>query len=126
MALTPKQARFVQEYLIDMNATQAALRCNYSEKSAYSQGQRLLKNDKVRAAIDKKREQQEIQSDISRQKILDKLWKMVESNEEDAEMISIKAIEVIIKMQGYNEPERTEVTIKQEPPIFSDDDSLEE
>ena len=85
-----------------------------------------MKNDKVRAAIDKKREQQEIQSDISRQKILDKLWKMVESNEEDAEMISIKAIEVIIKMQGYNEPERTEVTIKQEPPIFSDDDSLEE
>jgi phage terminase small subunit len=42
---------FAAEYLKDFNATQAAIRCGYSEKSAYSQGQRLLKNDEVKAYI---------------------------------------------------------------------------
>lgn len=51
MALTPKQALFVKEYLVDLNATQAAIRAGYSQKTAYSQGQRLLKNVEVQAAI---------------------------------------------------------------------------
>lgn len=49
--LTDKQKRFVEEYLIDLNATQAAIRAGYSEDTAYSQGQRLLKNVEVKAAI---------------------------------------------------------------------------
>lgn len=44
MALTEKQQLFFKEYLIDSNATQAAIRAGYSKKTAYSQGQRLLKN----------------------------------------------------------------------------------
>lgn len=51
MALTDKQQRFVAEYLTDMNATQAATRAGCSEKTAYSQGQRMLKNVEVAAAI---------------------------------------------------------------------------
>jgi phage terminase small subunit len=51
MALTPKQQRFVQEYLVDSNASQAALRAGYSPNTAESQGCRLLKNAKVAAAI---------------------------------------------------------------------------
>lgn len=51
MALTGKQAAFVEEYLIDFNATQAALRSGYSEKTAYSIGARLLKNVEVAEAI---------------------------------------------------------------------------
>lgn len=50
--LTDKQERFVQEYLIDLNATQAAIRAGYSEKTAYSQGQRLLKNVEVKKLIE--------------------------------------------------------------------------
>ena len=50
--LTPKQQRFCDEYLIDLNATQAAIRTGYSEKTAYSQGQRLLKNVEVKAYLD--------------------------------------------------------------------------
>jgi phage terminase small subunit len=42
--MTPKQKRFVEEYLVDLNATQAAVRAGYNEKTAYSAGQRLLKN----------------------------------------------------------------------------------
>ena len=52
-SLTPKQARFVEEYLVDLNATQAAIRAGYSAKTAYSQGQRLLSHVEVRRAIQK-------------------------------------------------------------------------
>ena len=52
--LTTKQQRFVEEYCVDFNATQAAIRAGYSEKTAYSQGQRLLKNVEIQAAIQKR------------------------------------------------------------------------
>ncbi len=42
MSLTPKRARFVEEYLIDLNATQAAIRAGYSAKTANEQGAQLL------------------------------------------------------------------------------------
>ena len=44
MALNDKQKLFYNEYLGDSNATQAAIRAGYSKKTAYSQGQRLLKH----------------------------------------------------------------------------------
>jgi phage terminase small subunit len=50
--LTPKQARFVQEYLIDLNATAAARRAGYSAKTAEQQGPRLLGNVGVARAIE--------------------------------------------------------------------------
>jgi phage terminase small subunit len=52
MALTPKQDRFVQEYLIDLNATQAAIRAGYSAKTAEQQAYQLLQKTSVRAEID--------------------------------------------------------------------------
>lgn len=54
--MTKTQKRFADEYLIDTNATQAAIRAGYSKKSAYSQGQRLLKNDEVKRYIDEQLE----------------------------------------------------------------------
>jgi phage terminase small subunit len=50
--MTPKQQRFVEEYLIDLNATQAAIRAGYSKKTADQQASRLLTNVKVKAAIE--------------------------------------------------------------------------
>lgn len=58
--LNPKQQRFVEEYLIDLNATQAAIRAGYSEKTAGEQAARLLKNVIIKHAIQSK--QLEIQS----------------------------------------------------------------
>lgn len=52
VALNDKQQRFCDEYLIDLNATQAAIRSGYSKKTAYSQGQRLLKHVEVNAYIE--------------------------------------------------------------------------
>ena len=54
--LTRKQQRFADEYLVDANATQAAIRAGYSEKTAYSQGQRLLKNVEVKKYIEEQLE----------------------------------------------------------------------
>lgn len=49
--LTEKQQRFVDEYLIDLNATQAAIRAGYSAKTADVQGSRMLGNVKVQQAV---------------------------------------------------------------------------
>ncbi len=49
--LTPKQQRFCQEYGIDLNATAAARRAGYSEKTAEQQGSRLFRNVQVKARI---------------------------------------------------------------------------
>jgi phage terminase small subunit len=52
--LNPKQTQFVAEYLIDKNATQAAIRAGYSPKTAGSQAHDLLKKPEIRAAIEAK------------------------------------------------------------------------
>lgn len=49
--LTNRQKRFVEEYLIDLNARQAAIRAGYSPKTAQEQASRLLANVKVQTAI---------------------------------------------------------------------------
>lgn len=51
MAISAKQQRFVDEYIIDLNATQAATRAGYSPRTAGTQGQRLLTNVEIQAAI---------------------------------------------------------------------------
>lgn len=50
--LTDKQAAFVREYLVDLNATQAAIRAGYSERTANAQAGRLLANVGIREAIE--------------------------------------------------------------------------
>ena len=51
--LKPKQQRFVDEYLIDLNATQAAIRTGYSEKTAGQIGHELLKKPEIAIALQK-------------------------------------------------------------------------
>ena len=50
--LTAKQRAFVRDYLIDLNATQAALRAGYSEKTAYASGAENLKKPQIATAIE--------------------------------------------------------------------------
>lgn len=59
MKLTAKQQRFCDEYLIDLNATQACIRAGYSEKTAYSQGQRMLKKVEVQNYIEERMKEKE-------------------------------------------------------------------
>ena len=55
--MTEKQKRFVDEYLIDLNATQAAVRAGYSAKSAYSIGTENLKKPEIERAIEEQLQQ---------------------------------------------------------------------
>ena len=57
--LTQKQQRFCDEYLIDLNATQAAIRAGYSKKTAYSIGQENLKKPEINAHIEKRMAEKE-------------------------------------------------------------------
>ena len=70
MALTPKRLRFVQEYLIDFNATQAATRAGYSAKTAKQQGQRLLTFVDVQKAIAEAGGKQAEKLDLSVERVL--------------------------------------------------------
>lgn len=54
MGLTKKQQRFVEEYCVDFNATQAAIRAGYSEKTADVQGCRMLRNVKVLTSVERR------------------------------------------------------------------------
>lgn len=83
MALNEKQNRFVQEYLIDLNATAAAKRAGYSEKTAYSQGQRLLKNVEVQAALQDAVALREKRTSITQDKVLTELARIAFANGTD-------------------------------------------
>lgn len=68
--LTPKQKAFVSEYLIDKNATQAAIRAGYSPKTANEQGARLLANVSIAKAIKKARNKREERTEITQDRVL--------------------------------------------------------
>lgn len=57
MTLNPQQGRFIDEYLIDLNATQAAIRAGYSKKGAAQSAAKLLTNTEIAAAIAGRRRQ---------------------------------------------------------------------
>jgi phage terminase small subunit len=68
--LTPKQERFVAEYLIDLNATQAATRAGYSARTANEQGARLLANVSVRSAIEASKAKRIERIEITQDRVL--------------------------------------------------------
>lgn len=74
--LTAKQAQFVAEYLIDLNATQAAIRAGYSAKTAYSQGQRLLTNVEVAASVAAAMAKRAERTEITADRVLQELAKI--------------------------------------------------
>ncbi len=65
-----RRQRFVAEYLKDMNATQAAIRAGFKPKTAYSQGQRLLRFPAVRAAVVAGRQEILARTEISPQRVV--------------------------------------------------------
>ena len=84
--MNAKQRRFAEEYLKDLNATQAAIRAGYSERTAYSQGQRLLKNVEIKNAIKEVRER--IQNEnIATIKDIEEFLSMSMNGEIDEEVV---------------------------------------
>lgn len=73
MLLTAKQERFVAEYLVDLNATQAATRAGYSARTANEQGARLLANVSVRSALTAAMKAREQRTHITQDRVLQEL-----------------------------------------------------
>lgn len=71
--MNARQKRFCDEYLIDGNATQAAIRAGYNEKTAYSQGQRMLKNVEVKNYINEQLEKIHNENTADAQEVLEYL-----------------------------------------------------
>lgn len=76
MGLNAKRKRFVQEYLIDLNATQAAIRAGYSAKTAKSSGQRLLTYVEVAEAITKAQKRREKRMELNQDRVVAELAKL--------------------------------------------------
>ncbi len=81
--LTARQERFVEEYLIDLNATQAAIRAGYSVKTANEQGSRLLSNVSVRARIDEALAERSRRTGINQDRVLRELARLAFVNAPD-------------------------------------------
>jgi phage terminase small subunit len=78
--LTPKQQRFVAEYLVDLNGKQAAIRAGYSPKTAEVQASRLLRNAQVAEAVSTGAEKRLKKLDISADRVLQEIARLAFSD----------------------------------------------
>lgn len=110
--LTPRQAAFVREYLVDLNATQAAIRAGYSEDTAKQQGARLLTNADVLAAVDAGKAQRAAELKVTASDVIRILLK--EATADDGPTCKtgrVKAAELLGKhLAMFDERSKVEVT----------------
>lgn len=78
MALTDKQETFIREYLVDLNATQAAIRAGYSEKTAGSTGHENLKKPEIASRITELQNKRADQVELDANWVLTNLKNVVE------------------------------------------------
>lgn len=78
--LTPKQQRFVEEYLVDLNGTQAAIRAGYSEKTAGQQAWDHLKKPEIQRAVQAALNERAKATEITVERVLHELAAMAFSN----------------------------------------------
>lgn len=95
--MTPKQEAFVREYLIDLNATQAAIRAGYSADTAYSQGQRMLKNVEVAALIQKAMDERSKRTEITSDYVLTTIHDTIERCRQAKPVIDRKGEPVLVE-----------------------------
>lgn len=79
--LTPKQKRFCDEYLVDLNATQAAIRAGYSKKTARQIGEENLSKPVIRSFIDKRLAEKESSLIASQEDVLKTLSNILSGEE---------------------------------------------
>lgn len=99
MSLTPRQERFVDEYLIDLNATQAARRAGYSDTSAKSltvQATRLLAMASVREAVASRKRVVQERLHVSAEDITLQAWRIA-SNEDMQASSRVSALALLAK-----------------------------
>lgn len=100
MKLTDKQKRFCEEYLVDLNATQAAFRAGYSRKTAYSIGDENLKKPEIREYLQELIDQRSERTGITADTVLKELERIALSDAEITGKEKIKALELLGKHLG--------------------------
>ena len=101
--MTDKQSAFVEEYLTDLNATQAAIRAGYSPKTAYSIGQRLMKDHDIQEAINSAMKERSERTALTQDYVISRLMEITErtmSAEDFDPKSAIRALELLGKHQG--------------------------
>lgn len=83
MAITEKQKKFAEEYLIDLNATQAAIRAGYSPKRASEQGYQLLQKTTVSKEIEKAMAERSRRTGINQDRVIRELARIAFVNPKD-------------------------------------------
>lgn len=107
--LTPKQSVFVDEYIVDFNATQAAIRAGYSERTAHSQGPRLLENVEVAKAIAQRMKNRSERTEITQDMVLSELAKLAFSNMEDFSKVDAAGV-ASLNLRGVTRDQMAAVT----------------
>lgn len=92
--LTDKQTAFVREYLVDLNATQAAIRAGYSERTASRIGPQLLGKTCVREAIEKAQAKRARRVEVTQDYVLANLVEVVERTMQRAPVLDRKGEQV--------------------------------
>lgn len=92
--LTDKQKEFVRQYLVDLNATQAAVRAGYSVKTAYRQGADLLQKTSIREAIEKAQAKRARRVEVTQDYVLSNLVEVVERTMQRAPVTNRKGEQV--------------------------------
>lgn len=83
MALSEKQQRFVAEYTVDFNATAAAIRAGYSEKTAAQMGYKLLKMQEIQEAVQQEFANRQNRTHITGDQVVEELAKIALFKVED-------------------------------------------
>lgn len=108
--LSPKRRAFVTEYIKDHNATQAAIRAGYSEKTAQEQSSHLLSLVMVREAVEKLEREILAESILTRERIME-LYSEIADDEETRKADRLHALDSMAKVHGmFND--RQEITLK--------------
>ena len=110
--MTPKQAAFVLEYLVDLNATQAAIRAGYSAETAGSTGWENLQKPEIQAAITEGQGERVVRTKVDQDYVIRGLSREAEAGDVDEPNgPRIRALELLGKHQGmFVERAAVEVT----------------
>lgn len=107
--LTARQQRFVDEYLVDLNATQAAIRAGYSAKTAAVIGAENLAKPNIAAEVTKRQQVRSIRTEITQDRVLKELTKIAFASGSDFAKIATRTRKKYILNDKTGEYEEKEI-----------------
>lgn len=111
MPLTPKQRRFIDEYLVDVNATQAAVRAGYPRKSARQTGAENLSKPVIRAEIARRMAERSAKLAVTADSVLARLNREADDRLDGSPASRVRALELLGRHLGmFREKTNVEVS----------------